>query len=180
VEAFYAADALLERVVDDLRLIPDWTLALDGTITSTFVDPHGAGRGWPDGLARTPVEATAFLSCGKPACSSADLDRQTADRPWGANNPRWRLFAFGPLADLGPSGTAASGPYVAAWVGDDPLDNDGDPLVDGDTAGGPNPGRGVVTLVIQAYSGSRARRVIEATLRRTRGQVRVVSWREVR
>jgi hypothetical protein len=177
-ETFYAADALLERVVDDLRQIPDWTVVLDGTVTSSFVDR--TVQGWPDGLARSSAEATSFLRCGKPACSPADLDQRTATRPWGANNPRWQLFAHGPLADLVEPPAVVPGPYVAAWVGDDPLDNDGRPDVDGDTTGGPNPGSGAVSVVVHAYGVSRTRRVIEAAVRRTRGQVRVVSWREVR
>ena len=177
-ETFYAADALLERVLDDLRQLPDWTPALDGTVTSAFVDR--AAQGWPDEVARSPGEATAFLRCGKAACSPADLDQRTATRPWGANNPRWQLFAYGPLADLVQPRGGVPGPYVSAWVGDDPLDNDGKPLVDGDTGGGANAGRGIVVVVVQAYGVSRTRRVLEAVVSRARGQVRMVSWREIR
>jgi hypothetical protein len=77
------------------------------------------------------------------------------------------------------SGAIDSAEYVAVWVGDDPLENDDDPLVDGDESRGPNPGRGVLTLLVHAYGISTVR-VVEATVARAANGVRVVSWREVR
>ena len=64
-------------------------------------------------------------------------------------------------------------------MGDDPQENDDNPLVDGDESGGPNPGRGVLTLRVQAY-GVLALREVEATVSRAGSGVRVVSWREIR
>jgi hypothetical protein len=179
-ETFYAADAMFERVVEELALVADWNRVLDGSVTSSFVDSGVAARGWPGEPARSPVEATALVRCGQMACSAADIDRPTTDRPWGRNNPRWQLFAFGPLADLAPSGTTETRTYVAAWVADDPLENDANPVVDGDTSGGPNPGQGLVSVLVHAYGASRDRRVVEGTIARAGGRVRVVSWREVR
>ena len=37
-EALYAADAGLERSMDDLLTIPDWNSMLDGAATSAFID----------------------------------------------------------------------------------------------------------------------------------------------
>ena len=54
--------------------------------------------------------------------------RTTARRPWGTNNPIWRLYAHGALADLSPSGAIDSNVYVVVWVADDPLETDGLPL----------------------------------------------------
>ena len=49
VETMYAADAAVERVMQDVLTVPDWNRILDGTATSSFVDgaarrPHVAGR----------------------------------------------------------------------------------------------------------------------------------------
>ena len=178
-ETFYAADAAFELAVRELALVPDWSRVLDGSVGSTAVGGEASSTGWPDGRARTSTEATALLTCRKTACTDADMDGRTADRPWGANNPRWRLFAHGPVKDLSLSGAVDSDVYVAVWVGDDPLENDGLPLVDGDEAAGPNPGRGVVTVLVHAY-GISSRRMIEGTVARAPGGVRVISWREIR
>lgn len=178
-EVFYAADAALERVVEELGLVADWSLALDGSVTASLVDPAHAGD-WPDELAPSASIATAILRCGRSSCTDADIDRRTQERPWGANNPRWQLFAYGPLSALG-SPTPIEGPvYVAAWVADDALENDGNPLADGGTSAGPNPGRGIIEVVVQAYGTARERQVIEATLARTSVGVRVLSWRAIR
>ena len=178
-ESFYAADAALELAVNELGLQPDWSRVLDGTVTSSFIDAAASSRPWPGGQARTSSEATAFVTCARTTCSSTDMDARKADRPWGPNNPRWRLFAFGPLSAVSPSGSIDSAQYVAVWVGDDPQENDDNPLVDGDESRGPNPGRGVLALRVQAYGESTLREV-EATVARAGSGVRVVSWREIR
>jgi hypothetical protein len=178
-ESFYAADAALELAVSELAQQPDWNRVLDGTASSSFVDPSVASRPWPGGQGRTSAEATALVTCGRTTCSTTDMDARTSGRPWGSNNPRWRLFAFGPLSAMSRSGAIDSAEYVAVWVGDDPLENDDDPLVDGDESRGPNPGRGVLSLLVQAYGVSTVR-VVEATVARAANGVRVVSWREVR
>jgi len=178
-ESFYAADAALELAVSELALQPDWSRVLDGTVTSSFIDAAASSRPWPGGPARTSSEATAFVTCARTTCSSTDMDARKADRPWGPNNPRWRLFAFGPLSAMSPSGSIDSAQYVAVWVGDDSQENDDNPLVDGDESRGPNPGRGVLALRVQAYGESTLREV-EATVARAGTGVRVISWREIR
>ena len=45
-EAFYAADAVLTRALIDLRDLPDWDQALDGSVRSSLAD------GAPSGLRR--------------------------------------------------------------------------------------------------------------------------------
>lgn len=177
VEAFYAADAAFELAFRDLAASTDWSLVLDGTVPSSFFD--GGRVPWPSGPARTAAEATALVRCGRPACSAADLAAVTAERPWGANNPHWQLFASGPVAGLAAV-PPDSGAYVAVWVGDDPLETDGNPLVDGDSTAGPNPGQGIVSVLVHAYGPGQARRVIEATVARSPAGVRVLSWREGR
>jgi hypothetical protein len=178
-EAFYAADAALEFAMQELSQVPDWSHVLDGTLTSAFIDSQGSLQQWPGGQARTSGEATALVTCRRTSCTDADMDARTSDRPWGENNPRWRLFAYGPVQDLSPAGTINSSGYVAVWVGDDPSENDGLPLVDGDGSAGSNPGRGLLSLLVHAY-GPSSRRVIEATVAQAGNGVRVLSWREVR
>ena len=178
-EAFYAADAALELAVQELSRVPDWSHVLDGTVTSAFVDSQVSLQEWPGGQARTSDEATALVTCRRTSCTDVEMNARTADRPWGENNPRWRLFAYGPVRDLTPMGTIDSPGYVAVWVGDDPSENDGRPLVDGDDSAGTNPGRGLLMLLVHAY-GPASRRVIEATVAQAGNGVRVLSWREVR
>jgi hypothetical protein len=80
---------------------------------------------------------------------------------------------------MSPSGAINSAEYVAVWVGDDSQENDDDPLVDGDESNGPNPGKGVLALLVHAYGPSTVR-VVEATVSRAPHGVRLVSWREIR
>ena len=178
-ESFYAADAALELAVHELAQQADWNRVLDGSASSSFVDPAMASNVWPGGQGWTSAQATAHVTCARTSCSTIDMDTRTLERPWGPNNPRWRLFAYGPLSAMSRSGTIDSAEYVAVWVGDDPLENDDDPLLDGDESRGPNPGRGVLTLLVHAYGISTVR-VMEATVARAANGVRVVSWREVR
>ena len=178
-ETFYAADAAFELAIRELGRVLDWSRVLDGSTTSTFIDGQMSSHDWPDKVARTSAEATALVTCHKKACTSADMDERTAERPWGANNPRWRLFAYGPLANLSATAAVDSAVYVAVWVADDPSENDGNPLVDGGEEGGSNPGRGLLTLLVHAY-GTSSRRVIEATVARADRGVRVLSWRDSR
>ena len=71
-------------------------------------------------------------------------------------------------------------------VGDDALENDGNPLQDG--ASQDNPGSGVVAMRAEAFGPNGAHTVIEATVARpdesdsgiAPAGVRVLSWREVR
>jgi Tfp pilus assembly protein PilX len=178
-ESFYAADAAIELAIHELAQQPSWDRVLDGTSSSSFVDPGMATGVWPGGQGWTSAQATAQVTCARTTCTTTDMDTRTAERPWGPNNPRWRLFAYGPLSAMSRSGAIDSAEYVAVWVGDDPLDNDDDPLVDGDESRGPNPGRGVLAILVHAY-GVSTRRVVEATVARAANGVRVVSWRDVR
>jgi hypothetical protein len=188
-QAFYAADAGIERAMQELLPLPSWDGALTGAVTSTFID--GASGGVRAGPGRLPFdlsEATGLVRCGKPACSNADLVAITEERPWGSNNPVWQPYAYGPLDQLLSGQRIDSQMYVVVWVADDPSENDGDPRRDGgppvgcDPAGDPgcedrNLGRGVLLLKAKAFGPDGTQRVIEVTVKRT-DLPRIVSWRE--
>lgn len=173
-EALYAADAVVERVVQDLLMVPRWNDVLAGSVQSSFIDgsmtvtKQMAGGG------------TMLLCCGTNTATAqlqADTDRLNL---WGANNPQWKLFAYGPLADILPGATIDSPFYIAVWVADDPADAvpdaqgnpgntpDGNPLADAN---------GTLTLHAEAIGPSGTRKVVEVTVARTssteieRGQV---------
>jgi hypothetical protein len=180
IDTFYAADAAFERALQELSNLADWNLVLGEGVTSTFTDGAPGFRDLPDATRLDLVEATARLTCGRAVCSDADIDSSTADRPWGSNNPRWQLYAHGRLSDMSPSRTLRSFTYVVVWVADDPLETDGQPLVDGDESAGANPGKGLLQVQAYAYGLAGSRSIVEATLRRADMRVRVVSWRHIR
>ena len=179
-ETFYAADAGAARAIHDLSLVGDWNDVLSGAATSTFVDGVPGPRTLPDGSRIDMRQATDLLNCGHVSCRIDELSAVTVDRPWGSNNPIWQLYAHAPAAALSPSGEIDAQAYIVVWVADDPLDNDGLPLIDGDDAGATNPGRGLVQLRAQAYGPDRAVHTIEVTLRRAASRVHILSWRDLR
>ena len=162
-EMLYAADAGIERALPDLQRAPDWDLVLSGAVTSGFTDGAPAGpRLLPDGRPVVLDELVNLANCGqRAACDTAAMAGVSEERPWGADNPRWRLFAWGPFSAL--AGPGALG-YLVVMVADDPLDGDGDP---GHDSPGMTPGRGVLLLRAQAYGTGGASRVIEAAVART-------------
>lgn len=188
-EAFYAADAGIERAMQDLLPLASWDGVLTGTVTSTFID--GAPGGIRAGPGRLPFdlsEATGVVRCGKPACSNADLVAITEERPWGSNNPVWQPYAYGPLDQLLAGQRINSPMYVVVWVADDPSENDGDPRRDGGLPVGCDPardpecedrnlGRGVLLLKAKAFGPDGTQRAIEVTVKRT-DFARIVSWRD--
>jgi len=168
VETLYAADAAVERVMQDVLTVPDWNRILDGSVTSSFTDGVPGNRTLPDGSSLDLTQATNMVRCGKTStCSNADMDAYTDERPWGLNNPRWQLYAYGRLEDVIQTNTINSNVYVIVWMADDPADNDDNPLTDGGTTNGANPGTGVLSMMAYAYGPTGARRVIEATVART-------------
>jgi hypothetical protein len=168
VETLYAADAAVERVMQDVLTVPDWNRILDGTTTSSFTDGSPGLRTLPDGSKLDLNQATQMVRCGKiTTCSVNDMNAYADERPWGLNNPRWQLYAYGKLDDVIQTNTINSDVYVIVWMADDPADNDDNPLGDGGTTNGANPGTGVLSMIAYAYGPSGARRVIEATVART-------------
>jgi len=106
----------------------------------------------------------------------------TDDRPWGPNNPSWRVFGLGGAGQTPGEGVGL--PYAVVLVGDDPDEADGDPARDAPPG---SPGAGALLLRAHAFGPNGARRIVETLVVRGpvplpdgRSALRVVSWREVR
>jgi hypothetical protein len=153
-EALYAADAAVERVVQDLLMVPRWNDILSGATQSSYID---GGMTEPKAL---PAGGTLTLCCGT-ASATGQLQADTNYvGQWGTNNPQWRLFAWGPLREMLPNTTIESPMYMAVWVADDPAEIDGNPAADVN---------GTVTLHAEAYGPGGTRKVVEVTVARTSG-----------
>jgi hypothetical protein len=155
-EMLYAADAAVERVVQDLLLVPRWNDILSGTIQSGFVD-NSTSPTTPSGQQLNLTALTAELQT-----------QANATNPWGPNNPQWRLFAYGPLNEMAGTGTIQSSAYIVVWMADDPSETDNNPGADSN---------GVITVLAQAIGPSGALRTVEVTVAKTdsseieRGQI---------
>jgi hypothetical protein len=167
VEATYAADAAVERVIQDLLIVPDWNDVIAGTKQSAFIDgPPSGVRNLPSGGTIDLARATNMLNCGSPStCGAAAYNAWTAERPWAANNPRWKLYAYGPVENMIETGTVSSPLYVVVWAADDQAENDNDATIDGTLAA--NPGMGVIALRAEAFGPNGAHKVIEVTVAKT-------------
>jgi hypothetical protein len=178
LEARYAAGAMIERGMDDVGPVEDWSPLIDGLQRSSWIDGPPAGpRTLPDGSTLDLGQALNLASCQKSAaCSQSDLALVTGDRPWGANNPRWALYAYGPLRNLLPSPSVIqSACYVLLLVGT-----------------GPSPA--LLAMRAEAFCSHGAHAIVEVTLGRAsrlgdgrdynddpgQGAVKILSWREVR
>jgi hypothetical protein len=166
-EALYAADAALERSIDDLLTVADWNDLLNGSTRSAFIDgPPGGSRTLRDGSAIDLSQALSQANCQKlTPCSAAEMNAVTAERPWGSNNPRWQLYAYNNVSELLPTDSINSSYYVVVMIADDPSENDGNPLQDG--ASQSNPGTGVIAMRAEAYGPKGAHKIIELTIART-------------
>lgn len=159
VEAFYAAEAVLEAVMDELAQMTDWSSVLDGSTRSRVAD---AGS----------TVMTAVAGLVDVGAKTADLQAQSdAVSRWGVNNPQWRVFAAGHLSSLWPDAGPAGAVYLLAWVADDQAETDGDPAADGN---------GAIRVRAEALGRRGARRVVEVVIARTTfpGVIRQLSWRE--
>jgi Tfp pilus assembly protein PilX len=164
-EAMYAADAGIERAMQDVLTVADWNAMLSGAVKSAFVDGSPGNR-TVSGLTFDLNEATNLMNCSKTAtCSDSEMNTTTDDRPWGANNPRWQLYAYGQVNNFLSTGTLNSNFYLVVWVADDPSETDNLPLQDGNTF--TNPGTGVIQMRAAAYGARGVSRIIDVTLSRT-------------
>lgn len=187
VAMLFAADAAIELVARDLAQVDDWNAVLTGVRQSSFTDGAAGGvRGIPGGGVVDLTASTNLLNCGKVTnCTTPQMDASSRERPWGANNPRWRLYAFGPMERIADLSRPVAC-YLAVWIADDPREDDDDPTADGEEDAS---GHGILRVHAEAFGRSGSRRVIEAELARAcRGAgvgaclpgIRVQSWQELR
>jgi Tfp pilus assembly protein PilX len=177
-EAVYAADAGVERVMQDLLTVSDWNRILAGLQQSSYVDgPPSGTRTLRDGSSINLTAMTNMLNCNSVStCTVAQMNAWSPGRPYGANNPRWTLFAYAPLNDIIETGTIDSPMYVIVWIADDFGENDNDPTVEGGPpavvvpGGGPTPenrGRGILMMRAEAVGPGGSRTALEITIKRT-------------
>jgi Tfp pilus assembly protein PilX len=146
-EVLYGADAAIERVVQDVLTVSQWNQLIDpgGNLQSSFTEGP---------TVVTLADGTTIDVEKERARLQAESD---ATAVWGANNPVWQLYAYGPLSSILPDGVD-SPVYVAVFVADDPSETDGNPS---------NDGNGVLTLHAEAWGAGGSRKVVEVTLART-------------
>jgi hypothetical protein len=167
-EELYAADAGLERVIDELRSVPDWNALRLGVARSSFVDGAPSGlRTLPDGSTIDLSQIVNLANCEKTAlCTDAEMNAVTRDRPWAAANPRWVLTGHAPLGVLLAAGVGNSTIYLVILAAASP--------------GPANPALETVALRAEAFGSRGGHKVVEAAVARTDAGVRVLSWRTVR
>lgn len=188
VAMLFAADAGIELAARDLALASSWDAVLAGSEQGSFTDGTASGvRAIPGGGAVDLTAATNQLNCGKATtCTTAQMNANSRERPWGTNNPRWRLYAFGPMEQFAALMRPAAC-YLMVWIADDAREVDGNPAVDEVQSGAP--GHGIVRVRAEAYGVAGSRRAIEAELARVCPDgasepclpgIRVQSWQELR
>jgi hypothetical protein len=188
VAMLYAADGGIELAARELAQAPNLDVVLSGAQRSSFTDGAPGGvRGLPGGGAVDLTATTNVLNCGKTTtCTTAQMNANTKERPWGTNNPRWQLFAYGPMAQFHEM-TRPAPCYLAVWIGDDVREQDGNPLADAPASDAP--GHGIVRVHAETFGATGSRRAIEAELARICPAdlapgclpgIRVQSWQELR
>jgi hypothetical protein len=158
-----ASESALELAARELATV-NFDDVLRGAQTSMFVDGAPGPRTTAAGVNVDLVALTQQLTCGRAmACTDAQVRQHSADRPWGSNNPRWRLFVHQPLSAPALPRRPTSA-YIVVWIGDDARETDDDPARDG--AGEGQEGRYVVRARAEAFGPRGARHAIEAELAR--------------
>ena len=117
-ETLYAADAAVERVVQDLLLVPRWNDILTGSVQSALID--GSDNDREVGARRQ--HDSALLQHGELRDRPAPGRRPTPRTSGGRTTRKWKLFAYAPLKDMLPDVEIDSPSYIAVWVADDPAD----------------------------------------------------------
>jgi hypothetical protein len=158
VQALYAAEAVAEYVLTELRSDASWSPAISGERRSAFLEP-------------TSQPTAPWNSVVDLAALTAQV-QQHSDAFWpaGFDTPQWYVFASGAFDAL-TGLESASRLFLTAWVADDAADGDAAPNLDSN---------GTIMIRTQALGFGGLRRELLIFLRRGEGGTEVVSWREVR
>jgi hypothetical protein len=146
----FAAESALERALADLQSEEDFGPVLTGVVRSTFLNGEA------------PEHLVNLANCAKATpCTDAEINRATFERPWGVDNPRWRLYAYGKLDDLLPEQFVKPRYSVAVLVA------------------GANAGPNVISLRAEAFGVRGVHSRLDATVERVAESsvLRVISWR---
>lgn len=179
-----AAESAATLAVLELSMRADWTAVPAGGIPSAFTD-GALGLRTLGGRDIDLVRETNLRTCGRPTtCDDASTASTSAERPWGARNPRWRPFVHQPFHQVSATADRACACYLVAWVADDPADEDGDPSADAPLG---VEGHGVLIVRGAAFDSAGGVAEVEAIVsqpcRRSGGAcdgIRVQSWGPVR
>lgn len=173
LEAEYAADEAFDAALHELTTA-DWNAVLTGAQVGTVDGPPGVKQ-LASGVDVDLPRLVNHANCGKDAaCTNVQMDAVTAARPWGLNNPRWVLFAYGPAGTPLP-GSGAPCCYGVVLAADDGSELDGNPLLDSVLPGAA--GHRVLALRIEAIGTAGAHAVREATISARDGRFRILTWR---
>jgi hypothetical protein len=190
VESRYAAEAVMVRAIVLLRGVADWAGPIAGATQSALVDGAPSGpRTVPGGATIDLIQVVNLANCRTlTACSQTDLAAVTEDRPWGVNNPVWRLYAYGPLSTVLAMSSGNDPPhYGILLVADDPAGTHRPPV-----GGAPPAEREGIALRAEVFGPRGAHAVLETIASRavaTDGtdynsgavpSMNILSWREVR
>jgi hypothetical protein len=178
-----AAETALTMIAHDLVDLDDWTQALTGSWTPpSLAFPAGDDLQLPDGTHVSLAGLTHVANCGHiEPCTLSEPQAVTLDRPWGPNNPLWRVAG---LAREDQLATITLGPPVqtVVWVGDDPSETDGDPQIDGGPSpaepGAPSWGRAALLLRAESFGSRGSHRLLELHVSRldSAGSLRLRPW----
>src|SRR5512142_218400 len=87
-EALYGADAAIERVVQDILTVSQWNDLLNpgGNLQSSFTEGSSVVTLADGTIVDVPKELVKLQS------------KTDATNLWGANNPRWQIYGYGPIS----------------------------------------------------------------------------------
>ncbi len=146
-----AAEAGLAAAAHELGAAGDWNAVLGGELASGVLGRAAVSVELPDGSRAGLQDLTNLATCGHAAaCTDPEAAAFAVGRPWGPNNPRWRVFGSARLDQVIEAGAGLPPIDIVVWTADDPAEADGDPLHDtppGST--GPRP-PGACTVAVRA------------------------------
>lgn len=164
-----AAEAGVSVAAHELAGLSDWNAVLSGLTVSAVLNHGPVEVDLPDGTRAGLDALTARATCGRPgACVEADRRAFSAARPWGPNNPSWRVFGHSRLDLLVPGGGGLPPIVIVVWAGDDPAELDGDPFADSGVGPGGErrPGGCVLAVRAEAFGPRFSHAAVLATVAR--------------